>query len=235
VDISELIKQQHGIVSRQQALGHLRSDIADRRVGSGRWQSVYRGVYVTHSGPIDHQQRRWIALLAAGAGRPALLGGLSALETCGLRGFPDDDIHVLVPAVRTMRTPPPGVVAHRTTLLDPSDVHRLADPPGTTAARSLIDAAQWARTDEFARAIVAAGFQQRLVRAESVTAVLSRTCRARGRAMIAEAVREATDGAHSTAEADFLRLCRRSRLPRQQLQHSRQVQSSRHSLGGTRR
>jgi hypothetical protein len=221
MDFGELVERQHGVVSRRQALVHLRPDIVDRRVRSGRWQAAHYGVYLIHSGPIGHQQRRWIASLAAGAGRAALLGGLSALETCGLKGFPVEDIHVLVPAVRTMRAPPVGVTVHRTTLLVPEDLQRLADPPGTAAARSLIDAAQWAATDELARAIVAAGFQQRLVRAESVAAVLDRTRRARGRSLIVEAVREATAGAHSVIEAEFLRLCRRSRLPRPELQHGR--------------
>lgn len=74
---------------------------------------------------------------------------------------------------------------------------------------------------DLARAVIAAGFQQRLVRAESVAAVLARTRRARGRSLITDAVREASAGAHSTAEADFLRLCRRSHLPRPKLQQGR--------------
>ena len=226
-ELGELVARQHGVVSRWQALRCMPANAVDRRLRSGRWQTPHRGIYVTHSGPVDHQQRRWIAALAGGAGRVGLLGGLSALETLGLRGFTAEAVHVLVPARRTMRNPPQGVILHRTSLVEPDDVHRMGDPPGTMPARSLIDAAQWATSDDQARAIIAAGFQQRLVRAGQMESVLARRLRARRRSVIAEAVRDATAGAHSVPEADFLRLCRRARLPAPDLQHRRRDSAGR--------
>ena len=223
----QVLARQHGVIGRRQALRYMAAGTIDRRVASGRWQVPHRGVYVTHSGPIVRQQRRWVAALAAGAGRAALLGGLSALETLGFRGFGQEGVHVLIPARSTIRRPPAGVVVHRTSRLSAADVHRLGDPPGTTPARSLIDAAQWAGTDDRARTIIAAAFQQRLVRTDDVTQVLARMMRARRRALIAEAVADCALGAHSLPEGDFLRLCRRAALPLPLLQHRRRDERGR--------
>jgi hypothetical protein len=215
--IAELLERQHGVISRPQALRHLTARVIERRISSGRWQAPHRGIYVTHSGPIARQQRRWVATLSGGDS--ALLGGLSALETLGFRGFPLEAIHVLVPAESTIRRPPVGVTIHRTSRLTGDEVHRLGDPPGTKAARSLIDAAQWAATDERALAIIAAGFQQRLVTPGDITTVLARMPRANRRALLAASVADA--GAHSMPEAAFLRLCRRAGFPPPSLQHMR--------------
>jgi hypothetical protein len=45
------------------------------------------------------RQRLWVAALAVGLGRPALLGGSSALAVLGMRGLDARKIHVLVGAV----------------------------------------------------------------------------------------------------------------------------------------
>jgi very-short-patch-repair endonuclease len=97
----------------------------------------------------------------------------------------------------------------------------MGNPPGTMPARSLIDAAQWATRDDQARAIIAAGFQQRLICADDITPVLTHMPRAHRRALITEAVADGSAGAHSLPEAEFLRLCRRARLPTPVLQHRR--------------
>jgi very-short-patch-repair endonuclease len=212
-DLTYLLFLQDDVISRRQALRFMSARAIERRVASGRWRAAHRGVYVTHSGPVSREQMRWVAVLAAGAGRPALLAGLSALEVLGLRGYPSEAIHVLLPAGRQDHDAPPWVIMHRTARLARSDVHDLGQPPCTMPARSLIDAAQWARDDDRARAIVAAGFQQRLVNADDMAAVLARMPRARRRALIRRAVDDASIGAHSLPEAEFRRLCRRAGLP----------------------
>jgi hypothetical protein len=170
-------------------------------------------VYVTHSGPISREQRRWVAVLAAGSGRRALLGGLSALEHVGFRWRHAGGVHVLLPAARQEHNPPPGVVVHRTSHLPAGDVHRAALPPCTMPPRSVVDAAQWAPTDDRAREVVAAAFQQGLVIGTEIDDVLARMPRARRRALIAATARDAAAGAHSLPELDFLGLCRRGGLP----------------------
>ena len=226
-ELERLLERQHSVISRGQALRVMSAGAIQRRVAARRWQRPHRGVYVAHSGPIDRPQRRWVAVLGAVPTRRVPLGGLSALETAGFRGLPDERIHVLVPAATTPRSLPGGVVAHRTSLLRPGDVHPLGDPPGTRPARSLVDAAQWAATDRQARAIVAAGFQQRMVRVPEMMSVLAVMPRARRRALIVEAVTDGGAGAHSVAEMDFLRICRHGALPDPELQAGRRDSAGR--------
>lgn len=204
---------QDDVISRRQALRHLSTKAVRHRLASGRWQVAATGVYLAHAGPVTRQQRRWVAVLAAGAGRRAILAGPSALEVLGLRGYPSVSFHVLISAGRRDFDPPPGVVVHRTRALPSLDIHRLGQPPCTRPARSLVDAAQWAGDDNRARAIIAAGFQQRLVSAADMETVLVRMPRARRRSLIVAAVTDARLGAASIAESDFLRLCRRAGLP----------------------
>lgn len=107
----------------------------------------------------------------------------------------------------------PVVRIHRTGVMAPQDALPRGRPPQTTAARSIVDAAQWAGTDRQARTIVAAGIQQRLTAADELTDVLARMPRAHRRALIAEVVSDAAGGSHSLPERQFLQLCRRYRLP----------------------
>ena len=214
-----LLFVQDGVISRRQALRHLSEGAIRHRVESGRWQAVHRAVYLTQTGAISPDQRRWVASLAAGDGYPTLLGGTSALAVVGMRGVDVRQIHVLVATSGRHRRPPPGVVVHRTGRVPVEDQHRVGRPPCTMPARSLVDAAQWARSDRDAAAIIAAGFQQRMVAAADMASVLERMTHAKRRRLILEAVVDASGGAESIAEMDFARLCRRHRLP----EPSRQV------------
>ena len=218
-DMELLLLRQAGVLSRRQALRHLSDKAIRHRLASGRWRLAHRAVYLTHRGPMTEQERRWIACLAAGAGRPTYLAGASALAVLGLRGYPSKLIHVLVPAHRRDTDPPAGVVVHRTRSLPVEDRHVNGSPPCTMPVRSLLDAAQWARSDDEAVMIIAAGFQQRLVRARDVQPVLERMPRLRRRGVIVSAVADAAGGAESISEIEMARVCRRAGLP----EPSRQV------------
>jgi very-short-patch-repair endonuclease len=209
-EFTVLAFRQNQVISRCQASALLSAAAIRHRVSSGRWQRPHRAVYVTHNGPISAIQRRWIAFLAV---KSAVLGGASALEVHGLRGFWSAATHLLLPAAKRSDEPPPDVVVHRTSHLPTEDIHRLGSPPCTNAARSVVDAAQWAPTDHDARSIVAAGFQQRLVGCDDVHKVLRRMPRARRRSLIVEIATDARGGSHSLPEAEFRQLCRRYRLP----------------------
>jgi very-short-patch-repair endonuclease len=229
--LAALLDLQDNVVHVAQARRHLSEKAIRHRVASGRWQQAHRSVFVTHSGPVGPEQRRWIAVLAAACGGPdrcsvdrggvsdAVIGGVTAAEAAGLRGFGGRPVHLLLPAGRRARSLPAGTVAHRTSILDQRDILAVGRPPRTRTARSLVDAAQWARTDTEARAIIAAGFQQRLVTGADVQDVLRRLPRARRRQLIEMTVDDAIGGAHSIAEIEFLQLCRKNRLP----EPSRQV------------
>ncbi|WP_173079723.1 hypothetical protein [Phytohabitans rumicis] len=218
-DLEFLLFRQDGVISRRQALRYMSDKAIRHRLASGRWRVAHLAVYVTHNGPVTEHQRRWIAALAVGRGRAAPLAGLSALAGGGLRGFPTRPIHVLVGAHRRDTDPPPGVLVHRTRRIPLEDRHPAGDPPCTMPARSMLDAAQWARTDEDAVAIVAACFQQRLVGLVDVEPALARMPRLHRRQVIVAAASDAAGGAESIFEVDFARLCRRAGLP----EPSRQV------------
>jgi hypothetical protein len=190
-----------------QALACFSRSAVRHRVLTGSWQQPHRSVLVTHNGPITAAQHRWIAVLSTGEG--AMLAGLTAAAAGGLRSYADENIHVLVPDGRRSFGLPPGVVMHRTTHLDPP----IGRPPRTRMARSVVDAAQWAPTDDQARALVAACFQQRLVALRSVEAVLGRLSRANRRNLVLQTARDAAGGAHSLAELDLGRLCEVHDLP----------------------
>ncbi|HEX6074600.1 MAG TPA: DUF559 domain-containing protein [Micromonosporaceae bacterium] len=105
------------------------------------------------------------------------------------------------------------MVVHRSGVLGEPDVLWRGRPPRTKAARSVVDAAQWASDTESALAIIAASIQQRITTADKILGVLGRLSRAHRRSMILAAVNDAAGGAGSLAEIDFVRLCRRYRLP----------------------
>ena len=151
--------------------------------------------------------------MAAGNGRPSLLGGLSALELLGLRKFTSDVVHVLVPARRQDSNTPLGIRVHRTSVLSVEDVEVKARPPCTSAGRSMVDAAQWARTDREARTIIAMCFQQRLVSVSDVNQVLERLPRVKRVHLIRATVADVDAGSETVTELDLVGLCREAGLP----------------------
>src|SRR5215216_4600879 len=113
-EITRLLFHQAQVLSRRQALELLSAATIRHRINAGRWQQPHRAVYVAHNGPLNELHRRWVASLAAGSGLPALLGGASALQVHGLRGYRPSAIHVLLPAGRRSDEPPAGTLVHRT-------------------------------------------------------------------------------------------------------------------------
>jgi very-short-patch-repair endonuclease len=168
-----------------------------------------------------------VATLSAGNGTPALLGGMSALATAGLRNFTSDLIHVVIPARRRSSDAPDGVRVHRTSVLAATDIDANGDPPATEVARSVVDAAQWARTDREARTIIAMSFQQRLVGAGEVERILGRMTRVKRRALIRATVADAAEGSQTIAELDLVGVCREAGLPLPSRQVMREDDSGR--------
>ena len=61
---------------------------------SERWQHLSATVVATTTGPLSSEQRQWFAALHCGG--DALIGGLSAAERHGLRGWERETVCVLV-------------------------------------------------------------------------------------------------------------------------------------------
>ena len=92
-------------------------------------------------------------------------------------------------------------------------MHPARLPPRTRLARSLLDAAAWSGSDNRARAMLAAGVQQRLVRADQLMGALQRFPTLRRHALIAATLTDIAGGAQALSELDFARLTRRFGLP----------------------
>jgi very-short-patch-repair endonuclease len=108
--------------------------------------------------------------------------------------------------------PPADVVYHRVRLAD-EDRHPIARPPTTTIGRAVVDAAAWARSDDEARVIIAASFQQRLVTAAEIVRVLDRLPATPRRQLVIATARDAASGSHSLGELALVKICRDARLP----------------------
>lgn len=211
-ELDWLLFHQSDVLSRAQALRfHSRAAI-EHRLANRRWQRPHRGVYLTTTSAPTPEQENWIAVLAAGDG--AVLAGSSApawqyrLSVAGRSG-----IHLLVRSNVRRLALPIAVIPHRTAVLPDADVHHLGSPPCTMPARSTVDAAAWARSDEQAIAVVAAAFQRRLVTLAEIEDVLDRLPTVRRRATIRRAAIDAAGGSHSLAEVEYLRLNRAHGLP----------------------
>lgn len=94
--IARLLREQSGVLTQAAASAWLGRAALRWRLETARWQRPCHGVVVTHSGPLTPAQRQWAAVLACGRG--AALAGLTAARLDGLSGFPDERIHLLIPA-----------------------------------------------------------------------------------------------------------------------------------------
>ncbi|MEQ4304480.1 DUF559 domain-containing protein [Plantactinospora sp. B6F1] len=227
-----LLFEQAGVVTWSQAVAELTPSKVRHLLNTGRWRRVSHNVLVTQGGQFTREQQWWVAVLAAGDG--ALLAGLASARAGGLRGtWRSDVVDVLVPygkrAPNLLRRLPlglPAVRVRRTRHLPEADRQR-GRPDRTTMARALVDAAQWAPTDDEAQTILAAGCQQRRVTPAEIDAVIERMPRLRRRALMRQTMADVAGGAEALSEIDFIRLCRRHRLPSPDQQERRRDASGR--------
>jgi very-short-patch-repair endonuclease len=221
---------QHGIVTYAQAVRHKGRAHLRNEIDRGRWRRVANGV-ITTTPRLSQPQQYWVAILTCGRG--AVLAGLAAARAGGLRVTSRRlTIDVLVPARRNARPRPtllttemPGIRVHRSQTLSRESV--LHNPPRTAMARSVVDAAQWALHEREAQQIVASACQQRLVSPEEILQAVQNQPRARRRGLARDTAMDALGGATALSEIDFVKLCRRHRLPEPDLQERRNDASGR--------
>ncbi|MFY1675266.1 DUF559 domain-containing protein [Plantactinospora sp. WMMB334] len=224
-ELDWLAFEQAGVLTGRQATDLLSRGTVRGLVSSGRWRSISRNVLLTGNGRLTRDQQLWVAVLAAGSG--AVLAGVTAATEAGVRGLRREPLHVLIPAARKapdiLRRLPldmPAVLVHRTTTLPESHL-QVGRPMRTTVARALADGAGWARSDDEARTILAAGCQQRRTTAEEIRAVVTELPRLRRRLLLLRTLDDISGGAQALSELDFVALCRRFRLPPPDLQQRR--------------
>ncbi len=138
----DLAATQAGVISRPQLLGHgLSGSAVDRMLRSGRLSAALAGVYVVCGAPQSRDQRRWIALLAAG---PAgVLGFESAARAHQLATVEHDGPTVVIVRHSGFRRLH-GVTAHQINDVRPHHVETVRRMPVTTVPRTIVDlAAIW--------------------------------------------------------------------------------------------
>src|SRR5690242_12712814 len=148
-EVARLAAGQHGVVARRQllAIGLSRNAI-DHRVVTGRLHPAHRGVYlVGHPKPAPFAPEM-AAVLAYGDG--AVISHQSAAAIWRIRSQPEGPIHVTLPS-RSNRSRP-GIRAHFTRTLVPSDVRNHRGIPLTAPIRTLIDLAAVLSSNELGRA-----------------------------------------------------------------------------------
>jgi hypothetical protein len=179
------------------------------RLRAGRWQRLGKAV-VLHNGELTREQRWAVGVINCGP--RALLASFSATESLGLTGWERDEAHVLAPAgVARPRLREPLVILHRSARIRADDI--LAVRRCQRIAPALVLAASSFAKPRPACGILAAGVQQRLTTPRDLRAVLGRETRVRHRRDLLLAVDDIGMGAEALSEIDFVRLCRRHRLP----------------------
>ncbi|HZJ27844.1 MAG TPA: type IV toxin-antitoxin system AbiEi family antitoxin domain-containing protein [Acidimicrobiia bacterium] len=136
MSITALAQRQWGLVTYGQAIRcGLSPEKIQRRVASGRWIRVRRGVYAVAGVPPSWEQAVTAAVLAAGAGAVASHGTAAALW--GLPGFERGDLEITTDRPDQRRLP--GVRTHRTSVFLRAEHTIRRGIPMTSVARTLAD------------------------------------------------------------------------------------------------
>jgi hypothetical protein len=209
--LTALLHRQDGLLGRAQAAECSMSDAALRhriRPG-GPWRAVLPGIYLASNGLMSGRQRNMAAFLYAG--RPAVaVTGPAALAWYGIEAVGGDQVDVLVaPGSRRRNV---GFVRLHPTQVDPAVAFRDGQLVYAPVARAIADTVRWLDDIAAVRAIVAAGVQRGKVQVWQLAEELG-AGPARGSALLRRALAEVAEGARSSAEADFVSLIRRYRLP----------------------
>ena len=200
--VQDLLARQDNVVTRAQLLEHGVSCSAVRWNAGRAWRVVLPQVFGIGREQPSPRQRQIAALLWAGP--RSVLSGATAARLHGITSAdPLSRVHVLVPAPQTSRTS--GFAEVRRTLLhDPSTVRRgplrLSSP-----ARSAVDAARAARTEDARSAILIEAVQRGIATLDDLEEWVLRL-RPRDAVPLRKPLAEAASGAWSVPEADLLDL-----------------------------
>jgi very-short-patch-repair endonuclease len=227
-ELRELAKDQHGIITRAQAIAAgLSPDTIKRRLASGTWRRAGRGVYSIYSGKSTRDGDLWTAVKRAGDG--AVLSHETAAE---VHGFADPtwrirQIHISVPAGRTAdkRHKIRGVTIHRRRDLVP-DQQPEWRLPRTTAVDTVLDLVETARTFDDAYGWICRAIGRGSTHVDNLRTALDRRKRIRWRAWLTEALSDAEEGVDSPLERRYARGVERAHgLPKAERQARRRVGS----------
>lgn len=188
----------------------------DAELRARRWQRIGLAI-VLHNGPLSAAQRYRVARIHAGP--RSLLTAFTAAQVLGVRGWEREPIDLLAPAGTRMRAgcPLPTVLhlhgARPIRVVRGGGIEILPD--------ALLRAAGTFTSPRPGCGLLAAAVQQRRTDCPALLDALDRAPRVRHRAQLVAAVRDIAGGSLALSEIDFVRLCRRHRLPAPEQQYVR--------------
>jgi Transcriptional regulator, AbiEi antitoxin len=208
---ADVARRQAGVMSRQQLLAAgLTAQMITTRLERGRWQQLYRGVYVVFNGPPPRAAWLWAAVLRAGPG--AVLSHLSAAELHGLIDIPAEAIFVTVPSTRRVSTP--GIVVRRSARIGEARQPN-REPPRTSVEETVFDLTELALTFDDACGWITRAVGRRLTTEDKLRVAMAPRKKMRWRAGLGDVLAAAGDGIHSVLEYRYLRDVERAHgLPR---------------------
>jgi hypothetical protein len=207
IELDRLLGQQASMVARRQlnALG-LDADHVQAQVAARRWVVRTPRVVSTTTGELTWEQRCWLGVLHAGP--RSMLGALTAAGRLGLTGWERGSVTVLVDDELAFE-PVTGVRFFRSRR--PFDVLR-STRLGLATSQLEPAILLWAAYDAPVRAahgVLAACVQQRLTTSERLATWVDILKPLRRAAGFRRTIRDIAGGAHSGAELDVRRMCRR--------------------------
>ncbi|SDF52060.1 endonuclease domain-containing protein [Klenkia brasiliensis] len=208
--IDRLLRQQHGLATRQELLRVAPVGVIDGYVASGRLRRVFPHVYTARGNPAVGDRRLRAALVCAGG--LALLSHTTALAVHGVREHAGP-VHVTIDETRR-RAGTRDLVVHRRLDLAAADHAAVRGLPVTTLADSLVDA--WPLLPRTGRrpTLIDAVRDHRLD-AETLHRATTRRPNIGGHRDLVLAVDLVADGVRSELEAlGVLRVFRHRSLPR---------------------
>ena len=209
--LRSVIAAQAGMVARRQLTRHgISWDDVDNQVRARRWVVRTPRVISTVTGELTREQRQWLGVLHAG--ERSMLGGLSAAARLGLAGWEREVVTVYVDDELSFE-PVDGVRFFRSRR--PFDL--LRDPrPGIPVCRvepAVLLFAAYQTTPRPAHGVIAAAVQQRLTSPERMLQWIDRLRPLRWAKPFRHTLGDIAGGAHSGAELDVRRMCRRFDIP----------------------
>ncbi|HEY1484849.1 MAG TPA: hypothetical protein VGF84_02025 [Micromonosporaceae bacterium] len=201
----------HDVISHQQAIlaGMTRSTV-EAHVKAGRWQRLYRGIYVTHSGPVPRMTRIVAVLTAAGPG--AALSHSTAAELSGLSDATTSTVHVTVSNNRRIAKLN-GARIHYSEHLD-ARRHPTRWPAQTRIEETVLDLADGAYAEAEVIQWLVAACARRLTTPGRIATALNGRKRIRWRRELTHALGDVAVGNHSILELRYFRRVERAhRLP----------------------
>lgn len=193
--------RQDGVVTLAQAIAAGMSRTAvDRRVASGQWRRIHRGVFLRADRPLTRAARLRAAVFAAGPGAAA--SGVSAAWWLGLTEASPARERITIPRARAVAAPPGSLVRRRD--LHWADLGTVRGLRVTELPLTVLESAVELRDGS--------ALMDRALQRHTTLAILEsvheRNCGRSGARAAARLLHSAGEGGHSEAERMLLRLLR---------------------------